>query len=1022
MSIDSCWRSQFPLGPRGAICLDQIAWSHSPLYRNIAKINTMAENTLEAIPVYLDQSLLPQHAKQAEQYLRSIESSPGFAINLLHVIDSSNLASSTRLAGALFFKNLIKRKWTNEDGVYLLPNDDVTHIKREIIDIMIRLPNQLQVQIGESISLIAESDFPHNWDNLIDQLIAKLSELDFVLNKGILLVAHLIFKKWRPLFRSDELFLEIKMVLDKFAQPFLSLLTRVDQLIDEGLQKSDKASSQIYFENLLLLVQIYYDLNCQDIPEFFEDNMVQGMSIIHKYLQLVTPLLTDADDDDDIDILIKTKTAILELVLLYVSRYAEEFEPLIESFITTVWTLINSFATKQQKYDLFVVKALSFLTSISKISKYQSFFNSEAALKEIIEKIILPNIYFREIDEEHFEDEPINYVRSDLEGSDFDTRRKSATDFLRELKEVNTELLTNTVMKYVNQFLTHSDWRNKDIAIYLFSSLAAKGNVTNVGVTSTNVLVDVVKFFTDHIAFDLTNDAHPILKTDAIKYIFTFRNQLTKEQLLTTLPLLINHFANPNPVVYTYTAITIDKLLSMTSFSDANHTPVFNKNDIEPFITDLLNSSFKLVLADNLSPERLAENEFLARAIMRVLNTAENSIDGELKVQIVNQLIQILLTIARNPSNPKFTHYVFESLGLLIKYDDAAASPNRITNYIQLVLPPLLQILADDVQEFVPYIFQILAFLLEQLPNDQPLPSDYNNLIKPLMSPVVWEYRGNIPGITRLLVAILEQLPSTFASPDSLTPLLGVFQKLIASKANDSYGFDLLQSIILHLPFEAILSYIGQIAILLLTRLKNSRTDKFIKKFVVFLMSLSCVPLNPELAAKSPSVNASFVVKFIDSAQQGVFQQIYNSFILPTTSTLANLQDKKIAILGVLELVTSDAFQSTYPSLVIPTIETLTKNISSFIGIAASSSTISNTVASGNAAVAITGELDLESASFGSQFSKIVTIQKAAFDPLPNVKNNDETSIKYGAVSNIKKLASLGVLSQLSPEATQVLA
>lgn len=99
-------------------------------------------------------------------------------------------------------------------------------------------------------------------------------------------------------------------------------------------------------------------------------------------------------------------------------------------------------------------------------------------------------------------------------------------------------------MKYVNQFLNHStnDWRNKDTAIYLFSSLATKGSVTNIGVTSTNVLVDVVKFFLDNIANDLTTTTttsrttiHPILQVDAIKYIYIFRNQLTKEQLMMTL-------------------------------------------------------------------------------------------------------------------------------------------------------------------------------------------------------------------------------------------------------------------------------------------------------------------------------------------------------------------------------------------------------------------------------------------------------------------------------------------------------
>lgn len=982
----------------------------------------MAENSLESIPIYLDQSILPQYAKQAEHQLKSIENQPGFSINLLHIIDSTNLSSSTRLAGALFFKNLIKRKWINEDGQYLLPINDINQIKLEILDIMIKLPNQLQIQIGESISIIAESDFPHNWNNLIDELINKLSFEDFVLNKGILLVAHSIFKKWRPLFRSDELFLEIKMVLDKFCQPFLTLLNKVDELITQSLNNNDKASLQIYFENLLLLTQIYYDLNCQDIPEFFEDNLINGMTIIHKYLQLTSPLLTDPDSDDEIDILIKVKTSILELILLYISRYAEEFEPLIDNFITTVWSLINDFVTKQQKFDLFIVKALSFLTSITKISKYQSYFDNESSLKEIIEKIILPNIYFREIDEENFEDEPINYVRSDLEGSDFDTRRKAATDFLKELKEVNTELLTNTVMTYVNQFLNLKDWKNKDIAIYLFTALAAKGTVTNVGVTSTNVLVDVVKFFTDYIANDLINqESHPILKTDAIKYILTFRNQLTKEQLLTTIPLLINHLNDSNPVVYTYSAITIEKLLSMSSFSDVNHSPVFNKLDIQPYTNDILTNLFKLILINNQSPEKLAENEFLIKSIMRVLNTSEDLIDIEFKLTIINQLLQILNIISKNPSNPKFTHFIFESLGLLIKFSD----PKNIPQYISLILPALLSILGDDAQEFVPYIFQILAYLLELLPNSQPLPEDYKNLIKPLLSPIVWEFRGNVPGITRLLISILEQDPSVFSNnEESLTPLLGVFQKLIASKVNDIYGFDLLESILLNIPIKILQNYLSQIAILLLTRLKNSRTEKFIKKFVVFITSLCCIPLNQEISNKtSNSINAEFIIQFIDSAQQGVFQQIFTSFILPTTSNLANLQDKKLAILGLSELINSNSFTSgNYTSLTIPTIETLCKNIDSFTSIQKSTSTISNNLNNNNNTNTIAiNDLDLESSAFGSQFSKIVSIQIKPFDPIPNVKNNDQDSIKFGAISNIKKLNNTGVLNQLSEESQRIL-
>jgi exportin-2 (importin alpha re-exporter) len=41
-------------------------------------------------------------------------------------------------------------------------------IKQEIIGLMISVPLNLQVQLGEATSIIAESDFYERWDTLID--------------------------------------------------------------------------------------------------------------------------------------------------------------------------------------------------------------------------------------------------------------------------------------------------------------------------------------------------------------------------------------------------------------------------------------------------------------------------------------------------------------------------------------------------------------------------------------------------------------------------------------------------------------------------------------------------------------------------------------------------------------------------------------------------------------------------------------------------------------------------------------
>ena len=60
-------------------------------------------------------------------------------------------------------------------------------------------------------------------------------------------------------------------------------------------------------------------------------------------------------------------------------------------------------------------------------------------------------------------------------------------------------------------------------------------------------------------------------------------------------------------------------------------------------------------------------------------------------------------------------------------------------------------------------------------------------------------------------------------------PLLGVFQKLIASRANDHEGFYLLSSMIQYIPWQSLEAQMSQVFILLFQRLKGSKTTKFVK-------------------------------------------------------------------------------------------------------------------------------------------------------------------------------------------------
>lgn len=97
--------------------------------------------------------------------------------------------------------------------------------------------------------------------------------------------------------------------------------------------------------------------------------------------------------------------------------------------------------------------------------------------------------------------------------------------------------------------------------------------------------------------------------------------------------------------------------------------------------------------------------------------------------------------------------------------------------------------------EFMQYIFQILAQLLESSP-PETLSDNYKSLLGPLLNPSLWETRGNIPACTRLLSALIPRIGKVIVAENQLEPILGIFQRLLSGKKSDLYAFDLLDSIV----------------------------------------------------------------------------------------------------------------------------------------------------------------------------------------------------------------------------------
>lgn len=418
-----------------------------------------------------------------------------------------------------------------------------------------------------------------------------------------------------------------------------------------------------------LAIKLFYDLSSQDLPPIFEDNLAGIASLLHKYLTYDNALL-HTDDVNDAGPLELVKSGIFEVLSFYVQKYEDVFGEHVEQFVGSSGSLLTAVGM-ETKYDILISKALQFLTSITRISRHAQAFNNEATMSQVVERVIIPNLTLRDSDMELFEDEPIEFIRRDLEGSDSDTRRRAATDFLRELLLRFEKLVTKVVFRYIDHYLAEysqdpkTDWKSKDTALYLYSSIAAKGAVTaSHGVTSTNDFVNIVEFFQKNVAKDLISDVgvEPILKVDAIKYLYTFRSQMSKQQWHDAFPLIVKHLGSPDYVVYSYSAIALERVMALT---DEHKHAIISPADVKSLSAQLLQHLFSLI-ERNTEPPKLQENEFLMRCVMRVLIITKER-DASIIDNVLSHLIKITGIISGNPSNPRFYYYHFEALGALVR-------------------------------------------------------------------------------------------------------------------------------------------------------------------------------------------------------------------------------------------------------------------------------------------------------------------------------------------------------------------
>ncbi|XP_015180909.1 PREDICTED: exportin-2 [Polistes dominula] len=872
----------------------------------------LTDDNLLTLSEYLKHTLSPEISvrRPAEKFLESIEINQNYPLLLLHLIDKSEMDITIRVAGAVAFKNYIKRNWKiDEDGVDHINQQDRAAIKKLIINLMLNSPHSVQKQLSDAVSIIGKHDLLKNWPELIGQIIEKFNSGDLNIINGILHTAHSLFKRYRYEFKSESLWREIKYILDQFAKPFTELFLTTINLAQIHANNVD--ALKVIYNSLVMLCKIFYSLNFQDLPEFFEDNMSSWMKNFLVLLNADVPSLRTTDNEEA-GVLEQLKTQICDNICLYAQKYDEEFQPFLPEFVTTVWNLLTS-TGQQTKYDELVSNALQFLAIVADRSRYRNLFEDAGTLSSICEKVIIPNMEFRDSDGELFEDNPEEYIRRDIEGSDVDTRRRAACDLVKVLSKYFEAKIMEIFGAYIQVMLENyaakptENWRSKDAAIYLVTSSATKGKTQKHGVTQRSELVPLPQFTAQHIEPELSKqniNECPVLKADAIKFIMSFRSVLPQELVVGSLPQLVRHLGATSLVVHTYAACAIDRILSMRG---ADNNSIVKGNDLMPLAPDLFKGLFAC-----LSQTGSEENEYVMKAIMRSFGILQDNIVPFL-AELLPKLTEKLTMVAKNPTRPNFNHYLFETLSLSIKIV-CKSNPQAVLSFEQVLFPVFQEILQQDISEFIPYVFQILALFLE-LRTTQEIPDPYMALFPCLLTPVLFERQANIHPLNRLLQAYISRGSHLIIAQDKTSGLLGVFQKLIASKVNDREGFLLLQCIIEYFPPNTLEPYMKQIFVLLFQRLSSSKTTKFVQGLIVFF------------AYYIIRYNATSFINIIDQIQPQMFGMVVERVLLPDLQRVSGDIEKKITAVGISNLLTDcpamfeNPYNTFYPRILTALVE-----------------------------------------------------------------------------------------------------
>jgi len=351
---------------------------------------------------------------------------------------------------------------------------------------------------------------------------------------------------------------------------------------------------------------------------------------------------------------------------------------------------------------------------------------------------------------------------------------------------------------------------------------------------------------------------------------------------------ICRHISAANPVVHTYAAICIEKLMTVKE-RNAQGAKIGMRYDPTEMKGALL-QMVDPILRSIAQGQGIPQNEYLMRCVARIFSFLKEH-GAEAGLSTLRPLAAILVAMAANPLNPVFNHNLFEAIASIVK----VCVPARPDDVEAALLPAFEQILERNVTDFLPYTFQILGLLLDATTSVKPL---YQMLFSRLLTIDLWRAQANVPGLIRLLRAYFSKHTMFLQLlQQHMEAILERFQFVLSNRKTESSAFDIVNAMYTHLPLELYQQYFKTMVTLLLTRLQSSKSPKFRKDFVI---SLSLFVHRDR--SQAPGVLGSVFTEI----QPGLMLNLLSGVWLTVLKMSLRLDERKVGTLALVKIMMGD--------------------------------------------------------------------------------------------------------------------